>query len=113
MKPLLGIALLILSAAALAVQDRQCNQDASRQEVQKLTAVGMIISIGQFLPYVTAVVDRRRWSRSTLEQKTAMAHHIDCAIADPNSVMLRTIIFRSNKDNQALGVYSLNELKFP
>jgi hypothetical protein len=113
MKQLLGILGLFLLVASAMAQEAKCDQDASRKEVQKLTTAGTIISIGQFPPYVTVIVDQRRWSRSSFEEKTAMAQHVDCDMAGPNNVMLRTVVFRSNKDNQELGIYSRNELRLP
>jgi hypothetical protein len=111
MNPLLVILLLILLDANAAAQVEECDQEKSRQEVQRLTAAAVIISTAQFLPNVTAVVDQRWWSRSSLEEKAALARNIDCTIAGPNNIMLRSVIFRSNRDNQELGVYSQNELK--
>jgi hypothetical protein len=111
MNPLPVILLLILLGANTAAQVGECDQEKSRQEVQRLTAAAVIISTAQFLPNVTAVVDQRWWSRSSLEEKAALARNIDCTVAGPNNIMLRSVIFRSNRDNQELGVYSQNELK--
>jgi hypothetical protein len=111
MNPLLIILLLILLDANAAAQVEECDQEKSRQEVQRLSTAAVIISTAQFLPNVTAVVDQRWWSRSSLEEKAALARNIDCAVAGPNNIMLRSVIFRSNRDNQELGVYSQNELK--
>ena len=111
MNPLLVILLLILLGANTAAQVGECDQEKSRQEVQRLSAAAVIISTAQFLPYMTVVVDQRWWSRSSLEEKAALARNIDCTIAGPNNIMLRSVIFRSNRDNQELGVYSQNELK--
>jgi hypothetical protein len=113
MKPLLSVLVLGLSVASGAAQEVKCDQEASRHEVQKLTTAGTIISIDQFPPYATAIVDQRRWNRSSFEEKTAMAQHIDCATVGPDNIMLRTVIFRSNRDNLELGIYSRNELKLP
>jgi hypothetical protein len=109
---LLGILLLFLLGANAAAQLAECDQEKSRQEVQRLSTAGVIISTAQFLPYVTVVVDQRWWGRSSLEEKSAVSQHVDCAVAGPNSRMLRTVIFRS-RDNQELGVYSQDELKLP
>jgi hypothetical protein len=113
MKPLLSIFLLVLSIANARAQTTPCDQAKSRQEVERLTAAGVIVSISQFPPYVIAVVDQRRWNRRPFNTKAVMARHIDCAIAGPDSVMLRTVIFRSKGDSQQLGVYFQNELKLP
>jgi hypothetical protein len=110
MKIILGIVLLLLSVAVAAAQDDRCDQAESRKEVQRLTETGAIVSMEAFPPYVTVVVDERRWSRSTFEAKKAMAQQIDCATAGPGNVMLRRVMFRSNKDNQVLGLYSGNVL---
>ena len=111
MNPLLIILLLVLLDANAAAQVEECDQEKARQEVQRLTTAAVIISTAQFLPNVTAVVDQRWWSRSSLEEKAALARNIDCTIAGPNNIMLRSVIFRSNRDNQELGVYSQNELR--
>jgi len=113
MKALLGTFLLFLSRAVGPAQDYQCNQDQSRLEIQKLTDAGAIISIDRFPPYVTVVVEERGWSRSNFDAKKAIAQHVDCAIAGLGDNMLRTVIFRSNRDNRVLGAYSRNELTIP
>ena len=87
MNPLLVILLLIILGANAAAQIEECDQEKSRQEVQRLTAAAVIISTAQFLPNVTAVVDQRWWSRSSLEEKAALARNIDCTIAGPNNVL--------------------------
>ena len=111
MNPLLILLLFILLDANVAAQVEECDQEKSRQEVQRLSTAAVIVSTAQFLPNVTAVVDQRWWSRSSLEEKAALAHNIDCAVAGPNNIMLRSVIFRSNRDNQELGIYSQNGLK--
>jgi hypothetical protein len=68
----------------------------------------VILSTAQFLPIVTAVVDQRWWSRSSLEETTALVRNIDCAVAGPNNIMLRSVIFRSNRDNQELGTHKMS-----
>ena len=72
MNPLLVILLLILLGANTAAEVGECDQEKSRQEVQRLSAAAVIISTAQFLPYVTVVVDQRWWSRSSLEEKAAL-----------------------------------------
>jgi hypothetical protein len=113
MKALLGIFLLFLSGAVAPAQDYQCNQEQSQLEIQKLTDAGAIVSIDRFPPYVTVVVEERRWSRTNFDAKKAIAQHVDCATAGPDNNMLRTVIFRSNGDNRELGAYSRKELKIP
>ena len=98
-----GIFVLILSTAVAAAEEGECDQERSRQEIQRLTDSGAILSIDRFPPYVTVVVDERRWRRSNFAAKRAMAQHADCAMAGPSDNMLRTVIFRSNRDNQVLG----------
>ncbi len=113
MKALVGIFLLFLSGAVAPAQDYQCNHEQSQLEIQKLTDAGAIVSIDRFPPYVTVVVEERRWSRSNFDAKKAIAQHVDCATAGPDNNMLRTVIFRSNGDSRKLGTYSRNELKIP
>ena len=69
--------------------------------------VGLIRSIDRFAPYVTVIVDERRWALSNIETNRALAQHVDCAMAGPSDNMLRTVVFRSDKDNQVLGEYSI------
>jgi hypothetical protein len=104
MNPLLGILLILSLDANAAAQVGECNQEKSRQEVQRLIAAGVVISTDQFPPNVTAVVDQRWWGRSSPEEKAALGRNIECASAGPNNGMLRSVIFR-NRDNQQLGVY--------
>jgi hypothetical protein len=107
-----GIVVVFLSSTAVAAaQEVKCDQEQSQQEIQKLTDAGAILSIDRFPPYVTVVVDERRWALSNFDTKRAMAQHVDCAAAGPSNNMLRTVIFRSNRDNQVLGEYSRSELK--
>ena len=106
-----GIIVLLLSTAVAAAPVGVCDQEQSRQEIQKLTDAGAILSIDRFPPYVTVVVDERRWALSNFDMKRAMAQDVDCAVAGPNNNMLRTVMFRSNRDNQVLGEYSRSELK--
>ena len=106
-----GIIALLLSTAVAAAREDECDQEQSRQEIQRLTDTGAILSIDRFPPYVTVVVDERRWALSNFGMKTAMAHHVDCAVAGPSNTMLRTVIFRSATGNQVLGEYSRSELK--
>jgi hypothetical protein len=113
MKVLLGTFLLFLSGAVAPAQDYQCNQEQSRLEIQKLTDAGAIVSIDRFPPYVTVVVEERGWSRRSFDAKKGIAQHVDCATAELDNIMLRTVIFRSNRDNRVLGAYSRNELKIP
>ena len=113
MKALVGTFLLFLSGAVALAQDYQCDQEQSRLEIQRLSDAGAIVSIDRFPPYVTVVVEERGWSRSNLDAKKAIAQHVDCAIAGVGNNMLRTVIFRSNRDNRVLGAYSRNELKIP
>jgi hypothetical protein len=113
MKALLGAFLLFLSSAVAPAQDYQCDQEQSRLEIQRLTDAGAIVSVDRFPPYVTVVVEERGWSRSSFDAKKVIAQHVDCAIAEVGSTMLRTVIFRSNRDTRVLGVYSRNELKIP
>ena len=105
------IGLILSSTAVAAAQAGECNQEQSQQEIQKLTDAGLILSIDRFPPYATVVVDERRWTLSNFDTKKAMAQHVDCAVAGPSNNMLRTVIFRSNRDNQVLGDYSSSELK--
>ena len=113
MKALLGTFLLFLSGAVAPAQDYECDQEQSRLEIQRLTDAGTIVSVDRFPPYVTVVVEERAWSRSSFEAKKVIAQHVDCAIAGAGSTMLRTVIFRSNRDTRVLGTYSRNELKIP
>jgi hypothetical protein len=112
MRPLLGLFLLLLSTAGASAQMSGCDQKQSRQEVDRLTASGTIISIDQFPPSVTVVVELRRWSRLSLDDKTALARNVECAIAGPSDTMLRTVIVRS-PDAQELGRYANNQLTIP
>jgi hypothetical protein len=106
----LGLALvLLLSATAASAQSSDCNQQQSRQEVDRLTAAGTIVSIDQFLPSITAVVQLRQWAHLSLDDKTRLARNVDCAIAGANNTMLRTVIVRA-PDTQELGRYADNQL---
>src|SRR6266568_4953952 len=105
--------LLLLSGGISAAQDLACDQDKSRAEVQRLIQAGTIASVDQFPPFITVVVNDRPWSRLDLEAKKAMAQHVDCSMAGPGSTMLRTVLFRSKKDNRQLGVYSKGQLTVP
>jgi hypothetical protein len=109
MRPLLGLLLLLLSTADASAQTSGCNQQQSQQEVDRLTASRTIISIDQFPPSVTLVVDPRRWSRLSLDDKAVLARNVECAIAGPGDTMLRTVIVRS-PDAQELGRYANNKL---
>jgi len=106
-----GIVVLLSLTAVAAAQEGKCDQEQSRQEIEKLTAAGAILSIDRFPPYVTVVVDERRWALGNFDTKRAMAQHVDCAAAGPSNNMLRTVFFRSNRDNQVIGEYSQSELK--
>lgn len=106
------VAVFISFAGGIAAaQDAPCNQDLSKQEVQRLTGAGQIKSIDVFMPNVTVVVDERAWKRSDLAAKTAIAQNIDCATVGPRSKMLRSIYFRSSRDNKQLGEYSRQQLR--
>jgi len=65
--------LLLLSGSISAAQDFKCEQDKSRAEVQRLTQAGTIVSVDQFPPFITVVVNDRPWGRLELEAKKAMA----------------------------------------
>jgi hypothetical protein len=106
-----GIIVLLFSAAVASAQQGECDQAQSRQEIQKLTDSGTILSIDRFPPYVTVVVDERRWTLSNVEAKRAMAQHADCSMAGPGDTMLRTVIVRSNRSNQVLAEFSRGELR--
>jgi len=106
-----GIIVLLLSAEVASAQQSGCDQAQSRQEIQRLTDNGTILSIDRFPPYVTLVVDERRWTNSNIDAKRAMAQHADCSMAGPGDTMLRTVIVRSNRSNQILAEYSRGELK--
>ena len=103
----------VFSGAVAPAQDYQCDQEQARLEIQRLTDAGTIVSVDRFPPYVTVVVEERGWSRSSFEAKKVIAQQVDCAIAGVGSTMLRTVIFRSNRDTRVLGAYSRNELKIP
>jgi hypothetical protein len=110
MQVLAGLILPLLAILSAAAQDAQCDQERSRQEVQRLTASGAIVSVSPFLPDVTVVVDERRWNRASAEERKAMAHHVDCAVAGPPNAMLRRIVIRSSGGNQVIASYSSTEL---
>jgi hypothetical protein len=112
MKVVSGTGLLVLLAGTLA-HAQGCDRDVSRQEVQRLTSAGIVVSVDQFLPNVTVVVDERRWGRSEPEAKRSIARHVDCAVTGATDNMLRRVIIRSRGENQVLGTYSNNELKPP
>jgi hypothetical protein len=109
---ILALSGLLLSAASAWAQGSACNQQQSRQEVDRLTASGTIVSIDQFPPSVTVVVEPRRWGRLSLDDKTQLARNVDCAVAGPNDAMLRTVIVRA-LDAQELGRYANNQLTIP
>ena len=106
-----SVIVLLLSTAIAAGQKSECDQVRSRQEIQRLMDTGVILSMDRFPPYVTVVVDERRWALSNFEAKNTMAQHVDCATSEANDNMLRTVVFRSNKSNQVLARYSGGELK--
>ena len=110
MKLGLTIAFVLFSSSLAAAQDFRCNQDASLEEVRRLTAAHIIVSVDVFMPNVTVVVEDRAWQRSDLATKKAMAQNVDCATGGPNNHMLHSIYFRSSKSNQALADFSGNEL---
>jgi hypothetical protein len=110
MGALAGIVLLLLSYASATAQER-CNQDRARQDMQRLTDNGTIVSVGQFAPYVTVVVDEKRWRRIDNDTRRTMAQTIDCATVGANTQMLRIVTFRSAADNQPLGSFSGPDLK--
>ena len=101
--------LVLLSVVPAASEDFTCNQEQSRQEVERLSTNGLIASIAQFPPLVTVVVDERTWRREGIDRKKLMAQTVACAIGGPKDTMLRTIIFRA-KNNKQLGTFSHNEL---
>jgi hypothetical protein len=104
------IVFLLLTAVA-AAQEGECDQEHSGQEIQKFRDAGLILSIDRFAPYVTVVVEERRWALSNFDTKRTMARDVDCAEAGPTNNMLRTVIFRSDRDNHVLGEYSHSEFK--
>ena len=44
-------------------------------------------------------------------RESLLGHDIDCTLAGPDNIMLRSVVFRPNRDNQELGIFSQNELK--
>lgn len=104
---------LLLVFMAAAAHAQSCDRDASRQEVQRLTTAGVIVSIDQFPPNVTVVVDERRWARNDPEAKRSIARHVDCAVTGASDNMLRRVIIRSRSESQVIGTYSASELGRP
>jgi hypothetical protein len=109
MKIVGGVLLLCVAATLAAAQDTHCDREQARAEIQKLTDDRIIVSISQFLPYVTVVVDERRWARSDPGTQKAWAQSIACAALDPENPMFLTIVFRA-RDTTLLGTYSKKEL---
>src|SRR5215468_7710642 len=94
----LVLAFVTLSCGLARAQDYfRCDQEQSIQEVRRLTAAKVIISVDVFMPNVTVVVDDRSWQRSDLAYKRNVAQNVDCATGGPNNHMLHTISFRSNR----------------
>ncbi len=112
MKVVSGIGLFVLFAGTFA-HAQGCDRDLSRQEVQRLTTAGTIVSVDQFPPNVTIVVDERRWGRADPEAKRAIARHVDCAVTGATDNMLRRVVIRSRGENQMIGTYSASELNRP
>jgi hypothetical protein len=106
MKVRLAVVILLFSVGTAAAQGASCNQAQSKQEVQRYIDAGTIISVSQFLPYITVTVDERSWSRLSAETKKALGQQVDCATVGPDNKMLRTVVFRANKTNQVLGKYT-------
>jgi hypothetical protein len=112
MKCLLASALVLLWASVAGAQDF-CERERSRQEVQRLTAAGTIISVDVFAPNVTVVVKERAWKRIDPAARKSMAHDVDCAAFGPDNKMLRSVFFRSDRSNEQLGEYSQSQLDEP
>jgi hypothetical protein len=108
MKPQLTTGLALLWATIAGAEDI-CERERSRQEVQRLTDTGTIISIDVFAPNVTVVVAERAWKHIDPATRNSMARDIDCATFGPDSRMLRSVFFRSNRSNEQLGEYSQNQ----
>lgn len=104
-----GYLLLCVTATLAAAQDFRCDQQQARAEIQKLTADRIVMSISQFLPYVTLVVDERRWARTEPGLQKAWAQSAACAMTDPENPMPLTVVVRA-RDTTLLQTYSKKEL---
>jgi len=109
----MGLLIWCLSAQIATAQPSEpstCDQQQSREQVQRLTDATTIVSIDQFPPYITVVVTERAWKKMNLDAKQALAFHVDCSIAGPDNPAFRVISIRSKTDNRQLAVYSQNHL---
>jgi hypothetical protein len=106
----LATILVLLWCGFARADDFKCDQDQSRQEVARLTQARTVISVDVFMPDVTVVVDERAWQRAGVVQKKALAEHVECATAGPDSKMLGSVVFRSYRTNRQLGVFVRGEL---
>jgi hypothetical protein len=113
MKIAVAAAIALLAGGSAAAQGFDCDQERSRQEVQRLTQSGIVVSVDPFVPDVTVVVEERAWKRADAAARKSIAQHIDCAVLGPKSSMLSSIFFRSNRSNRPLGEFSRGELTQP
>lgn len=100
----------IVWSSATAAQDYRCNRERAQIEVRELTDRGIILSVSEFPPNVSVVVDGRRWAKSDDEVRKRWAQEVECATGAPYADMLRTVTFRA-KDTSLLGSYSGSDLK--
>lgn len=105
-----GILLTCIAWSAIAsAQGYQCDQERAQKEVQRLTEAGTILSVSQFPPNVSTVVDEHNWARAEADEKKRWAQAVDCATKKASTEMLRTLNFRA-PDTSLLGTYSAGEL---
>jgi len=105
-----GLVIWCLTAQMSAAQPATCNQEQSRDQVERLTNAMTIVSIDQFPPYITVVVTERAWNKMDLDAKQALAFSVDCSIAGPDNQAFREVSIRSKTDNRQLAVYSEHHL---